>query len=175
VNRLHASLGVVICTTLLVAACEREKREFDPGPEGAQLGRSLSGVDRMSHYERNAHALATGKRLWTWYNCSGCHANGGGGASGPALMDAQWIYGWDTASIYKSIADGRPNGMPAYRGRIPEDQLWQLTAYVRSLSGLAPQDGAPNRDDAFLTRTPESFSDQQKPQPAQPSAATGQR
>ena len=90
-------------------------------------------------------------------------------------MDRAWIYGWDTASIYKSIADGRPNGMPAYRGRIPEDQLWQLTAYVRSLSGLAPQDGAPNRDDAFLTRTPESFSDQQKPQPAQSSAATGQR
>ena len=165
---------VVIGATLLVTACEREMRDFDPGRKGAQVGTSTD-VLRVSHYERNAHALATGKRLWTWYNCSGCHANGGGGASGPALMDAHWIYGWDTASIYKSIADGRPNGMPAYRGRIPEDQLWQLTAYVRSLSGLAPQDGAPNRDDAFLTRTPESFSDQQKPQPAQPSAATGQR
>jgi hypothetical protein len=48
--------------------------------------------------------------------------------------------------------------------------LWQLTAYVRSLSGLAPQDGAPNRDDALLTRTPESFFDKQKPE-----AATEQR
>jgi cytochrome c oxidase cbb3-type subunit 3 len=168
-------VGIAICAALLVTACERERREFDPGPEGAQLERSLSGVDRMSQYERNAHALATGKRLWTWYNCSGCHASGGGGASGPALMDAKWTHGWDAASIYKSIADGRPNGMPAYRGRIPEDQLWQLTAYVRSLSGLAPQDGAPNRDDALLTRTPESFSDVQKPRRAQPPAATGQR
>jgi cytochrome c oxidase cbb3-type subunit 3 len=175
VNRSHALVGVVICTTLLVTACEREMREFDPGPEGAQVGRSRSDVARVAHYERNAHALATGKRLWAWYNCSGCHGNGGGGASGPALMDEVWIYGWDAASIYKSIADGRPNGMPAYRGRIPEDELWQLTAYVRSLSGLAPQDGAPNRDDGFLTRTPESFSDEQKPRSAQPSAARGQR
>jgi cytochrome c oxidase cbb3-type subunit 3 len=167
-------LGIVICTALLVASCEREMRSFDPGPEGAQVGES-AGAARVYHYERNAHALATGKRLWTWYNCGGCHANGGGGASGPALMDTKWIYGWDAASIYKSIADGRANGMPAYRGRIPEDQLWQLAAYVRSLSGLAPQDGAPNRDDALLTRTPESFSDKQKPEREQPSAATGQR
>ena len=162
--------GAVICAALLVVACEREKREFDPGPEGAQLTRSLSNVDRIEHYERNAHALAAGKRLWTWYNCSGCHASGGGGASGPALMDTQWVYGWDAASIYQSIADGRPNGMPAFRGRIPEDQLWQLSAYVRSLSGLAPQDGAPNRDDALLTRTPESFSDAQTPHAAPASA-----
>src|SRR5207245_6781759 len=103
----EAALGLVICATLLVAACEREKREFDPGREGAQLEGSMSAVDRMKHYERNAYALASGKRLWTWYNCSGCHANGGGG-SGPALMDARWSYGWDAASIYKSIADGRP-------------------------------------------------------------------
>src|SRR5436309_2121533 len=109
---------VMICAALLVAACEREKREFDPGAEGALLEKSMSAVDLVSQYERNAHALATGKRLWTWYNCSGCHASGGGGASGPALMDARWLHGWDAASIYQSIADGRPNGMPAYRGRV---------------------------------------------------------
>jgi len=161
---------IVVAAALLLAACEREKREFDPGVEGARLDKSMLGVDRMERYERNAHALATGKRLWTWYNCTGCHGNGGGGGPGPALMDRQWIYGWDSASIYKSIADGRANGMPGFRGRIPEDQLWQLTAYVRSLSGLAPQDGAPNRDDALLTRTPESFFDPQRPE-----AATEQR
>ena len=47
--------------------------------------------------------------------------------------------------------------MPAFGNRIPKDQIWALAAYVRSMAGLAPQDAAPNRDDAFLTRTPESF------------------
>lgn len=156
-------MAAVLCAALLLAACEREKRGFDPGIEGARLEQQMTGVDRMQQYERNAYALASGKRLWTWYNCSGCHAAGGGN-SGPALMDRQWIHGWDAPSIYKSIAEGRPNGMPAYRGRIPEDQLWQLTAYVRSQAGLAPMDGAPNRDDALLTRTPESYSDKQQPE-----------
>lgn len=166
----HAMAWLLLVVTLLLGACERETRGFDPGPEGAQVGKSTGDAQVwVAHYERNAHALATGKRLWTWYNCSGCHASGGGGSAGPALMDPTWIYGSDSASIYKSIADGRPNGMPAFRGRIPDDQLWQLTAYVRSMSGLAPQDAAPNRDDAFLTRTPESFSDAQTPRPAGPS------
>jgi cytochrome c oxidase cbb3-type subunit 3 len=168
-------IAVAACAALLLTACEREKREFDPGADGAKLEQSMSRIDRIEQYERNAPALASGKRLWTWYNCNGCHAQGGGGASGPALMDSKWAYGWDAASIYKSIAEGRPNGMPAYRGRIPEDQLWQLTAYVRSLSGLAPQDGAPNRDDALLTRTPESFSDKQDPQPASAPASKDRR
>jgi hypothetical protein len=42
------------------------------------------------------------------------------------------------------------------------------------MSGLAPQDAAPNRDDAFLTRTPESFMDSQKPETAKPSSGSGQ-
>jgi len=112
--------------------------------------------------------------LWTWYKCNGCHANGGG-ASGPALMDDVWIYGGDAMSIYRTISEGRPNGMPAFRGRIPEDQIWQLTAYVRSLSGLAPMDAVTNRDDAFLTRPPEAMLDQPKPERARPSAVGGQR
>jgi cytochrome c oxidase cbb3-type subunit 3 len=55
--------------------------------------------------------------------------------------------------------------MPAYGNRIPRDQVWQLAAYVRSLAAVAPQDAAPNRDDAFLTRTPESFMDPQTDRP----------
>ncbi len=164
----------LVCVGLLVNACEREHRGFNPPAPGARVQMQADRGAMIAHYERNAYALSTGKRLWTWYNCNGCHANGGGG-SGPALMDDVWIYGGDAQSLYRTIAEGRPNGMPAFGGRIPEDQIWQLVAYVRSLSGLAPLDAAPNRNDAFLTRTPESFSDSQKPERAQPSGATRTR
>ena len=63
--------------------------------------------------------------------------------------------------------------MPAFGDRIPKEEIWALAAYVRSMAGLAPQDAAPNRDDAFLTRTPESFQDSQKPETATPSSASG--
>ena len=34
-----------------------------------------------------------------------------------------------------TIVEGRPNGMPSFGGRIPDEQVWQLVAYVRSMSG----------------------------------------
>ena len=125
----------------------------------------------MAYYEHNAQALATGKRLFTWYNCNGCHASGGGG-SGPALMDDVWIYGSEPTTIYQTIHDGRPNGMPSFGSRIPEDQIWQLVAYVRSLAGLGATDAAPNRDDAMLGHPPEAQLDEQKPKIATPSGAS---
>lgn len=159
---------------MLVSGCEQEKRAFNPGPVGAAVVDPSGVQSGIAHYEKNAYALAAGKRLWTWYNCNGCHANGGG-AVGPALSDGQWLYGGDESAIYQSIAYGRPNGMPAFRARLPEDQLWQLTAYVRSMAGLAPQDAAPNRNDDFLTRTPESFADPAPPESAIPRGTASTR
>jgi cytochrome c oxidase cbb3-type subunit 3 len=161
--REPVALAVLLAMLLAIAGCEREARRFQPAVPVQTRPADLTAV-MVHRYERNANALATGKRLWTWYNCSGCHASGGGG-SGPALMDDVWIYGGDADALYHSIAEGRGGGMPAYGGRVTPDQIWQLVAYVRSLAAVAPQDAAPNRSDAFLTRTPESFMD---PQPNPP-------
>ena len=162
-----ASWLAIALAAMLATGCEREERRFEPPAPGARV-KAEQRASMIGSYERNAYAISTGKRLWTWYNCNGCHAYGGG-ASGPALLDDVWIYGGDALSIYTTIAEGRPNGMPAYAGRVPEDQLWQLTAYVRSMAGLAPRDSAPNRDDAFLTRPPEALGDTRKPESARPS------
>ncbi len=108
------------------------------------VGHSLTTVDpRAALYYDNSEAVTTGKRLFGQYNCSGCHSNGGGGM-GPALMDDEWIYGGRLEQIHQTLVEGRPNGMPAWGGRIPDDQLWQISAYVRSMSlpaTLAAQTG----------------------------------
>src|SRR5205085_7789429 len=83
------------------------------------------------NYEANAYAISQGQRLFSAFNCVGCHAHGGGGI-GPALMDDVWIHGSDPEIIFGGIVDGWPNGMPAFRGKIPDYQVWQLVAYVRS-------------------------------------------
>jgi cytochrome c oxidase cbb3-type subunit 3 len=88
---------------------------------------------RAAYYEGNKDAIFAGQRWFQWYNCNGCHFNGGGGI-GPALMDNKWRYGGRVDQIYRSIADGRPNGMPTWRGKIPDSQIWQLAAYVKWLS-----------------------------------------
>jgi cytochrome c oxidase cbb3-type subunit 3 len=98
--------------------------------------------------------ILEGKRLFGWFNCGSCHANGGGNI-GPALTDSQWIYGTDEKDIFASILDGRPNGMPAFKGRIPEKQILQLVAYIRSISGHAPFYARPSRSDHINAKKPE--------------------
>ncbi len=88
------------------------------------------------HYVNDAHAISDGKRLFNMYNCSGCHFHGAGGI-GPALMDEDWIYGGEIDQIFESIYQGRPNGMPAWKGKLPDEQIWEIAAYVHSLPAEA--------------------------------------
>jgi cbb3-type cytochrome c oxidase subunit III len=97
----------------------------------ASSGRSLASENP---YEDNAYAMTEGQRLYEWYNCNGCHARGGGGI-GPPLMADVWRYGKEPGKIYTSIVEGRPNGMPSWRGKMPEFQVWQLVTYVQALHG----------------------------------------
>jgi cytochrome c oxidase cbb3-type subunit III len=134
---------------LLLASCmEREERRL-------QIDTVKSDRPRSS----NAWEINEGQRLFVWYNCTGCHFRGGGGI-GPALMDPKWIYGSSSRQIVKTILDGRPNGMPAYGGKMPEHQAWQLAAYVRSLGGNVRRDSAPSRTDSLpaLRKAPPSVA-----------------
>lgn len=78
-------------------------------------------------------ALMEGRRFFLAYNCAGCHGEHGGGGMGPSLRDAEWIYGDSDARIAKSIAEGRAYGMPAWRLMLTPAQIWQVTAYLKSL------------------------------------------
>src|SRR5436305_1699343 len=85
-------------------------------------------------YEGNAEAIATGAKLYSAYNCVDCHGADGSGAMAPSFGDGRWHFGGSAAEVFESIYQGRPDGMPAWGGRITNDQIWMLTAYVRSLS-----------------------------------------
>jgi cytochrome c oxidase cbb3-type subunit 3 len=52
---------------------------------------------------------------------------------GPNLRDTVWIYGGSDAQLFSTIAEGRPNGMPAWGAKVAEDQIWQIIAYLRTL------------------------------------------
>jgi cytochrome c oxidase cbb3-type subunit 3 len=180
---MKPALVLWIAASIALASCEREKREFvkpvtpshpvaqaegladlqpgQPGPGMKPTG-AAGGYNESSAYE-----LSQGKQWYRWYNCAGCHANGGG-SIGPALMDNNWIYGKKPDEIFATIMEGRPNGMPSFRGRIPEAQAWQIVAYVRSLSGLVTQTAAPNRGDTMSGSPPESRRKPDRPDEKKP-------
>ncbi len=179
---------LALSAAFLLSGCEREARRFTTPAKnstGSETGQRASsnqpgsplrgGVEQslrnVSPFDRNAFAVNQGKRLYQWYNCNGCHAGGGGGI-GPPLMDAQWRYGSDPASIFTTIVQGRPQGMPSFGGHIPEDQVWQIVAYVQSMSGQLRKDVAPSRSDTISTNQPENARPKLQPQPEQPPAPT---
>ena len=168
---------ILMTAFALLAGCDREARdvrgkpfgETVPGPSPDTIfpgGAPRGALDpRLAAYGRNAYAISQGQQLFIRMNCVGCHAHGGGGM-GPALMDAQWRYGGRIDQIAATIAEGRPNGMPSWRGKLTNQQIWQLAAFVRSLSGQEPKDAVSARADELSNTPPETQTRREPVMPA---------
>jgi cytochrome c oxidase cbb3-type subunit III len=165
--------ALVVLALAALPACQRETRSFRSWPPAADAGTAVRETELQpgpptrdvairQEYEDNAVAVSEGKRLYNAFNCSGCHFQGGGGI-GPPLMDAQWIYGSEPENIFETILEGRPNGMPSFRGKLGNDQVWQLVAYVRSMSGLLAKDVASGRNDDMQVRSQEQSTEKAVP------------
>jgi cytochrome c oxidase cbb3-type subunit 3 len=183
-NRALAGLALMLAV-LPLEGCQREKRQLQAAPVNESAPLQVRTTDlqagdttplqpdaRRTLYENNAYNLAEGKRLYQWFNCVGCHAHGGGD-SGPPLMDSQWRYGGEIEQIFATIQQGRPNGMPAFGGKIPEQQIWQLAGYVRSMSGNLSRSASPGRNDEMQGAPPEQSMQKQPPVTSSAAATDG--
>ena len=167
------ALWLLLVMMIFAPSCQREQRQFEPQPPN-QTNISVTMSDlrpgatqppgqTKNPAEEHAYDVNEGKRLYTQYNCSGCHFNGGGGI-GPPLMDEKWIYGSESENIYSTIVEGRPNGMPSFRQKIPDYQVWELAAYVKTLSSQLRKDIEPGRSDDLNPHNSEQRSERKRPQ-----------
>lgn len=172
VPRVALALSLV---ALAAVACERESRRFRDLPPGANAEPAVTQNDALQPgpmirnplvrhpYERNAWAIAEGKTLYNNMNCAGCHSPRGGGNIGPSLIDSVWIYGHELENLYQSIEQGRPRGMPAFRGRLGNTEIWKLAAYIRSMNGLTRQDTRSGRGDETHEASPDVQTERMAP------------
>ena len=96
---------------------------------------NTAGAAIANPYVGDPHAVQQGLQLFIKMNCAGCHGYGGKGGMGPDLTDKYWRYGGVPVAIYKSIYEGRPQGMPAWNPALPPQDIWKLVAYIESLGG----------------------------------------
>jgi cytochrome c oxidase subunit 2 len=99
--------------------------------------------------------VQTGERLYRDLGCSGCHS----GVSvvrapplegvfgkpvplqGGEIVQADEMYLRDSILFpAKQIVAGYTNDMPSYRGRVSEEELFQLIAYLKNVGTKAPED-----------------------------------
>jgi len=100
---------------------------------------AVLGDDGLRQFSVNA-----GKAVFnTW--CVQCHGvEGGLGAAGyPVLSDDDWLWGGDIEAVYQTVAhgirsddpDARFSEMPAFGEMLSKEEIAQVVAFVRTLSG----------------------------------------
>jgi putative heme-binding domain-containing protein len=102
----------------------------------AQRGRDKGPANPFTG---NPGAIQEGDAIFS-QNCTQCHgARGAGGEMGPALAS-----GWHSdsrttdAQVFNTIKAGiSGTAMAGWNGRLTDDQIWKIAAYIRVLRGTA--------------------------------------
>ena len=89
-------------------------------------------------YEGDVASIEAGHALFVQMNCAGCHGYDLKGGMGPDLTDTYWRYGGSPADIYKSIFEGRPQGMPAWGRTLSPTLVWKLVSFIQWKGGAFP-------------------------------------
>jgi putative heme-binding domain-containing protein len=99
------------------------------------LATGLSAQEQANPYT-TGQDVQTGQQLFARH-CSICHAVGArGGDNGPDLTTGEFQHVSTDAGLFNVISDGVPNTPMIGINRNRTDQtVWQLVAYLRSLSG----------------------------------------
>ncbi len=127
----------------------------------------------LSESDVRESVAAEGARLFRRHGCSGCH--GGNGSIRAPLLEGKWgrqvpvqvakmgqaladtpatTVPFDTRYVHdsivlpeKEIAAGYKPIMPTYKGRLSEEEILKLVAYIRSMQGGQGAGGGDNRAD----------------------------
>src|SRR5258708_20538162 len=110
---------------------------------GAQQGGGASGrgasPGSANPFLGNAQAIDEGRDIYN-RTCTTCHGpDGAGGEMGPALGAPARRYAQATdAQIFEAIKNGIPaTQMPRFGGRLQDNDVWKVAAYIRGLRGTA--------------------------------------
>lgn len=103
---------------------------------GNYPGNSAAGlnVNMPNPLANDPDAVQRGMKDFDAFNCSGCHAANAGGGMGPSLSNSTWVYRSSPGNIYLTIIQGRAAGMPAFGAMLPDRTVWELVAYIKSIS-----------------------------------------
>ena len=107
------------------------------------------GNDALPSYIGDPKAIQAGAESYQLV-CSGCHGVTGEGGRGPNLVTAPGIKKASDEELFAVLKNGVPGSdMPP--SPLPDQEVWQLAAYVRSLSAPAIEQNVPGDREAGRT------------------------
>jgi mono/diheme cytochrome c family protein len=82
--------------------------------------------------------IATGKALYE-ENCTNCHGADGAKVAKANFADQQFMASRSASDLSQATAQGNGQDMPGFSGKLSEDDLWALAAFVRTISFQASE------------------------------------
>lgn len=107
-----------------------------PNMTSEQVDQVVNYVLSFSGRAQDEEAAKQGQQVYM-QACVACHgpdAKGNNNIGAPNLTDDAWLYGSTYEWIKETVVNGRQNMMPAQSGRLSDDQIQILAAYVYGLS-----------------------------------------
>lgn len=95
---------------------------------------------KLLEFSKSSDEIKEGNKIFT-SRCVVCHGNQGEGGIGPNLTDRYWIHGnGSLVDISKIVKEGvNDKGMPSWGGLLKEEEIYEVTSYVKSLKDTQPQ------------------------------------
>ena len=139
IDSIHTTIlhGVRNTTDADARYSEMPRFGLDGLLDRAQIDQVVQYVLQLSGQDHDM-ALATEGAAIFADNCAACHGEDGTGdrAQGaPNLTDAIWLYGGTPEAIRHSVTYARFGVMPAWAGRLSEDEIRSVAIYVHGLGG----------------------------------------
>lgn len=123
----------------ILASIQDGRRGAMPSFAGTLSGEEIEYVANyvasLSGFPGKSWRTQLGERLFS--NCMPCHgadAKGNSAMGAPDLTDGVWLYGGDLSTIAETIRRGRNGVMPAWRGRLSDDDASLVAAWVYAQS-----------------------------------------
>ena len=139
------SIPVVVALSLIVECVALAQ---PPGASAQDAG-GARGRARVTKnpLEGNREAIRNGGTMFRT-RCAGCHGPDARGDRGPDLTGL-WASGVSDDRIFDTVRDGVPGtDMPAADpARVPDREIWQMLAYVRTVAASAPTSAAAGNPD----------------------------
>lgn len=104
----------------------------------AQTSANKPNASTLAWGENPQQALIEFGKIYA-ANCASCHGENREGGAGPAL-NAELIDARTDDQLRATIQNGRPGGMPAFKGVLSEAEQWQLVNFLR-FKASAPSTG----------------------------------
>ena len=145
----------VVATLWLIAEGVALTQAPGASTQNTGAGRAETRVTK-NPLEGNRDAIRNGGAMFRT-RCAGCHGPDARGDRGPDLTGL-WASGVADDRIFDTVRQGVPGSeMPgADPARVPDREIWQVLAYVRTLAGSTPPQaftGTPEKGDRIFQKT----------------------